>query len=95
MEMKIMFAGAILVGGWVLYYLFGRQFAYNIRTAFPLIRAMQETQQDLIDISAKNYTVVSALVTGIICAVLCFVVFFFCPLYLKICFAVGFLLNSL
>ena len=91
MEMKIMFAGAILVGGWVLYYLFGRQFAYNIRTAFPLIRAMQETQQDLIDISAKNYTVVSALVTGIICAVLCFVVFFFCPLSLKICFAVGFL----
>ena len=38
MEMKIMFAGAILVGGWVLYYLFGRQFAYNIRTAFHIRR---------------------------------------------------------
>ncbi len=91
MEMKIMLAGAIFVGGWVLFYLFGRQFVFNFLTAFPLIRAMNETQPDLIDRSAKNYTVVSALVTGIICAVLCFVVFFFCPLYLKLCFAVGFL----
>ena len=70
MEMKIMLAGAIFVGGWVLFYLFGRQFVFNFLTAFPLIRAMNETQPDLIDRSAKNYTVVSALVTGIICAVL-------------------------
>ena len=89
--MKIMFAGAILVGGWVLYYLFGRQFVYNFRTAFPLIRGMNDTQPDLIDQSAVNYTRVSAFVTGLICAVLCFVVLFFCPLYLKISFAVGFL----
>lgn len=92
METKIMLAGAIFVGGWVLYYLFGRQFVYNFVTAFPLIRGMNETQPDLIDRSAKNYTVISALVTGFICAVICIVVLIFCPLYLKICFAVGFII---
>lgn len=89
MEMKILWAGAMVVAGWLAYYLFGRQFIFNFVTAFPLIRKMKETDKDLIADTAKKYTVTSAVVTGLICAVICFVIIYFCPLYLKLSFFVG------
>ncbi len=89
METKILFGGVMVAAGWLAYYLFGRQFIFNFATAFPLIRQMNETQEDLIAPGAKRYTTISAVLTGIICALICFVVFRFCPLYLKISFAVG------
>ena len=48
MGMKIMWAAILAFGGWLGYYLFGRQIVYNFVTAFPLIRQMTETQEDLI-----------------------------------------------
>ena len=89
MGMKIMWAAILAFGGWLGYYLFGRQLVYNFVTAFPLIRQMTETQEDLIAPGAKRYTVISAIVMGVLCIIICVAVFLLCPLYLKISFAAG------
>lgn len=89
MEMKIMWAGAVLFGGWLAYYLFGRQFFFNFYTAYPLIQKMNAENADLISPNAKRYTTVSAFVTGLILAIICSIVLIFCPIYLKISFIVG------
>lgn len=93
MEMKILWGGAMVVVGWLAYYLFGRQFIFNFVTAYPLIRKMKETEKDMIADTAKKYTTTSAIVTGLICAIICFVILYFCALYLKICFFVGVLIS--
>ena len=89
METKILLTAVLLSVGWLGYYLFGRQFVFNFATAFPLIRQMNETEEGLIAPGAKRYTTISAIMTGLVCAIICFVVFYFCPLYLKISFSVG------
>lgn len=94
MEMKILWGGALVVVGWLAYYLFGRQFIFNFVTAFPLIKKMKETDKDLIADTAKKYTTTSAAVTGLICAVICFVILYFCPLYLKISFFAGVIISA-
>ncbi len=93
MEMKIIFAGVMVAAGWLGYYLFGRQFVFNFVTAFPLIKQMNEAQEDLIAPGAKRYTTISAITTGLVCAIICFVVLRFCPLYMKICFFSGVLVS--
>lgn len=89
MGMKIMWAAVFVFIGWIGYYLFGRQIVFNFKTAFPLIRKMNETQEDLIAPGARRYTVISTIVMTVLCLVICVVIFLFCPLYLKICFVVG------
>ena len=89
METKILFAGVMVAAGWLGYYLFGRQFIFNFATAYPLIQKMNETQEGLIAPGAKRYTTISAIMTGFVCVLICFVVIRFCPLYLKISFAAG------
>ena len=89
MAMKIIWSAVLFFVGWIGYYLFGRQLIFNFKTAFPLIRQMQETQEDLIAPGAKRYTVTSTVVMGLLCLIICGVVLFFCPLYLKISFLVG------
>ncbi|MBO6094153.1 MAG: hypothetical protein J6P40_11175, partial [Oscillospiraceae bacterium] len=89
MAMKIIWSAVLVFVGWIGYYLFGRQLIFNFVTAFPLIRQMEETQEDLIAPGAKRYTVISTVVMAILCLIICGVVLFFCPLYLKISFAVG------
>ena len=95
MESKILLAGVFVAAGWLAYYLFGRQFLFNFLTAYPLIRQMNETQKDLIAPGAKNYTNVSVFTTGLMCAVICFLIIRFCPLYLMICFAAGALVSAI
>ena len=65
---------------------FSHGFAFFI---LKLIRQMQETQEDLIAPGARRYTVTSTVVMGLLCLIICGVVLFFCPLYLKISFLVG------
>lgn len=89
MAMKIIWSAVLFFVGWIGYYLFGRQLIFNFKTAFPLIRQMQETQEELIAPGAKRYTVTSTVVMGLLCLIICGVVLFFCPLYLKISFLVG------
>ena len=89
MAMKIMWGAGLAFIGWIGYYLFARQLIFNLVTAFPLIRKMNETQEGLIAPGAKRYTVISSCVMGLLCLVICAVVFWFCPMYQKICFASG------
>lgn len=89
MSMKIMWAGAIMFGGWLWFYILLRQLLFNFMTAYPLIKQMQATEPDLIAIGAKRYTTVSVTVCAIVAAIFAFVVIRFCPLYMMICFFVG------
>ena len=89
METKIMLAAALFFGGWLWFYIFMRQFLFNILTAYPLIRKMQELDPDLIAVGAKRYTTTSMIVCSVISIVLLFVIIHFCPNYLIISFFVG------
>ena len=41
MAMKIIWAAVIFFGGWLFSYLFGRQLAFNFKTAYPMIKSMR------------------------------------------------------
>ena len=92
METKILLAAGLFFVGWLWFYVFMRQFLFNLMTAYPLIRKMQAIDKDLIAVGAKRYTTTSVLVCLAISAVVVFIIVYFCPLYLKIAFGVGALL---
>ena len=89
MAMKFMFAGALLVAGWMWGYMFLRQFMFNLGVAMPLIKRMNAAAEDLIAIGAKRYTVISVVVCIVVSAIIFFLVVKFLALYLIICFFVG------
>lgn len=89
MEMKILYAGAVLFAGWLWFYLFMRQFLFNFITAYPLIKKMNALQSDLIAIGAKRYTTVSVIMCLLVSAIVIGVIVAFCPLYLELSFAGG------
>ncbi len=95
LELKIMLAGAIFLGGWLWSYFFMRQLLFNFLTANPLIKKMNSLKPDLIAIGAKRYTTTSTIVCFVLAAVILFAVLRFCPLYLQIGFGVGALLAVL
>ena len=86
--MSIMWGGFLAVAGWLWVYLFGKQFLFNLRIAYPMIRKMRDVQDDLISGNAKRYTTVSVVVC-ILMLGLSFLVLLFKALYLKICFFAG------
>lgn len=92
MEIKIFFAAGIFFAGWLWFYVFMRQFFFNLMTAYPLIKKMQSLDKDLIAIGARRYTTTSSIVCVLASAVVLFLILYFCPLYLKISFGVGALL---
>ena len=89
MQMKILGAGALLMAGWLWFYLFVRQFLFNFFTAYPLIKKMQAAQKDLIAIGAKRYTTVSVISCAVVCAIVIAIVVVFCPWYFIACFFGG------
>ena len=92
MEIKIMFAAGIFFAGWLWFYIFMRQFLFNLMTAYPLIKKMQSLDKALIAVGARRYTTTSVIVCLLVSAVVIFLIVYFCPLYLKISFAAGALL---
>lgn len=86
MEMKVLWAGAMFLGGWLFFYFFVRQLVFNFTVAYPLIRNMRGAQEELIHKSAVRYTTVSVAVCLVFIAAVCFVVFRFCASYLIISF---------
>lgn len=89
MEIKIMLAGALFLGGWLWAYLFLRQIFFNYTTAFPMIQKMNSLQEDLIAVGAKRYTVVSVVFCGVVAAAILAAVLVWCPLYIRIGFLTG------
>ena len=95
MQMKILFAGAIFLGGWLYAYFFVRQILFNLQTAYPTIRRMKAADPDLIGPGAAKYTHISMAVCILFLLVFGFVVVRFCKLYLLISFFAGAVLASL
>ena len=89
MQMKILGGGALMVLGWLWFYLFVRQFLFNFFTAYPLIKKMQAAKEDLIAIGAKRYTAVSVVSCAVVCAIVIAIVAIFCPWYFILCFFGG------
>lgn len=89
METMIMLCAGVFFGGWLWFYLFMRQFLFNLMTAYPMIRKMQEIDPNLIAVGAKRYTNTSIIVCTVFSAIVLFVIFRFCPHYLIISFFVG------
>ena len=77
------------LGRLVWFYLFLRQLLFNLCTAFPLIKAMNTAQPELIAVGAKRYTIVSLCSCLVVFAIVVAIVVIFCPLYLLISFFVG------
>ena len=46
--MNIMWAGVFLALGWLWFYLFIRQFLFNLMTAYPLLKQMNALDKELI-----------------------------------------------
>lgn len=89
MEMKVLWAGALFLGGWLWFFLFVRQFLFNFTVAFPMIKNMNRTSEGLMHKSATRYTVISAIICGVFIALVLFVVIRFCAKYLMISFFAG------
>ena len=89
MEVKIIYAAALFLVGWLWFYLFGRQFFFNICTALPLIKKMKAIDNELVYPGAKKYTFVSLGLCLVVSVIVLALVIFICPLHLQIGFAVG------
>ena len=78
MEMKVLFGGAIMLGGWLWFYLFVRQFLFNFMTAYPLIKQMTAADAELISPNAKRYTSVSVGLCAFVSVVIAVIVVLLC-----------------
>ena len=86
MELKLMYAGAMFLAGWLWAFFFVRQLLFNLRVAYPLIRSMNGIQEGLIAIGAKRYTHISTGICILISLIALGVIIRFCPLYVIITF---------
>ena len=89
MEVKILYGGVALFGGWLWFYMLLRQFLFNIMTAYPVIKRMKKIDKELIAIGATRYTTISLIVTGLVAAVIAFLIFHFGKSHIYINFVVG------
>ena len=89
MEIKIMLAAAMFLGGFLWVYFLIRQLLFNLRVAYPLLKKMNALKEDLVAVGAWRYTNTSMVVCILVSAIILFLVFYFCPTYLIISFGVG------
>ena len=87
--MNFMWIGVFLMLGWLWFYLFIRQFMFNLLTAYPLIKKMNSAQAELIAIGASRYTHISSAVSLFFTLLFAVLVLVFSSLYIKISFFVG------
>ena len=93
--MQIMWIGVALMAGWFWFYLFGRQFLFDFIVAYPLVKKMRSTAEDLILNAANKYTTVSVVVCTVFMALSAFVVIRFLKYYYIIAFFAGALVGLL
>lgn len=79
----------MLFGGWLWFFLFVRQFLFNLTVAYPLIKSMKNASEDLIHKAAVKYTTTSMIICTVFIAIVIFVVLRFAKPYLIISFFVG------
>ena len=95
LPIKIMLGAFIFLVGWLWYYLFFRQFVDNFTTAFPIIKKMKSSDEDLISPNATKYTNVSVFASLAICIIIAAIVVFLCRkhYYYIIAFCAGAILS--
>lgn len=93
--MQIMWIGVALMCGWFWFYLFGRQFLFDFIVAYPMVKKMRSTAEDLILPAANKYTTVSVVVCTVFMAISAFVVVWFLKYYYIIAFFAGALVGLL
>ena len=89
MEMRPIWAGAIFFGGWLLFYLFGRQIVFNFTAAYPTIKKLRAQDKELLAPGADKYTLISVIVCTVVLLAVSAVVIRFCKTYQIICYFVG------
>lgn len=89
MEIKILYAGALFLVGWMWFFIFVRQFLFNIITAYPLIKKMRSLQDELIAIGASRYTTISLILCFVVAGIILTIVILLCPVHMLIGFAAG------
>ena len=89
MKINFMLVAVLLFVGWMWAYLFLRQFIFNLRVSYPLIKKMIAADSNLIAKTSLQYTHVSVALCVIISLIALFVVCRVCPLYLIISFFFG------
>ena len=95
MNFNIMLAAVLFLAGWLWSYLFLKQFIYNFTVALPLVNKMMESSDQIIYPTAKKFTWVSITANFFVCGLICFVVLWFVPMYLKLSFIAGALIAIL
>ena len=93
--MQIMWIGVALMGGWFWLYLFGRQFLFDFVVAYPMVKRMRNTAEDLILSAANKYTTVSVVVCTVFLVLSGFAVIWFLKYYYVIAFFAGALIGLL
>ena len=95
LPLKIMLGAFVFLVGWLWYYLFFRQFIYNFTTAFPIIKKMKSSNEDLISPNSTKYTNVSVFASIAICIIIAIIMVFLCRkhYYFIIAFFAGALLS--
>lgn len=91
--MQIMWIGVALMGGWFWFYLFGRQFLFDFIVAYPMVKKMRNTAEDLILAAANKYTSVSVAACTVFLALSAFAVVWFLKYYYIIAFFAGALIG--
>ena len=89
MSTKIIFSSLLFLAGFIWSYIFVRQTIYNFTVANPVLKKMNAVGETLISPMSKKFLVVSVVANLLICGLIGFAVFYFCPLYLDISFLAG------
>ncbi len=96
MEMKFLYAGFLLLAGFLFFYICTRQLIYNFSVTLPLIKKFSPLGEEVFSAKfAKRFNGVSTFVWVLINAGIVFVIARYCPLYLQLSFIAGFVFGLL
>lgn len=87
--MQIMWFGVALAGGWFWFFLFVRQFIFNFTVAYPLVKKMRSSAEDLILAAANKYTGVSVATCSVFMLIVVFVIIRFLKPLMIAAFFIG------
>lgn len=90
MEMKFLYAGFLLLAGFLFFYICTRQLIFNFSVTMPLIKKFSVLGEETFSAKfARRFNGVSTFVWILMNAGLIYVVARYCPLYLQLSFLAG------
>lgn len=90
MEMKFLYAGFLLLAGFLFFYICTRQLIFNFSVTMPLIKKFSVLGEETFSTKfARRFNGVSTFVWILMNAGLIYVVARYCPLYLQLSFLAG------